>query len=371
MSGTTIVITGANGFIGLNLAAHLSYISGLSVISLTRGCTESEMISQLQSADFVFHLAGVNRPEHAAQFLVDNLNFTKFVISTLESGHKAYTLIFASTIQVDLQNDYGRSKLESENVIKEHVRRGRAIIYRLPGVFGKWCRANYNSVVATFCNNIAHDLPLEIRDPAFVLPLLYIDDLVEQWMLKLKEANYESGWSYEAVSGIQTITLGGLAELIYSFKKIRSSLILPDFSYSLTKSLYSTYLSYLPVDKFGYQLELKSDSRGSLVEIIKSRSAGQIFVSTTMPSVTRGNHFHHLKTEKFIVISGNGLIRFRRIDSDEVIEYKVSGDTPMVVDIPPGYTHSITNIGDQEMVTMFWANEMFDAQRPDTYSLGV
>ncbi len=287
-----------------------------------------------------------------------------------KNAGSSYRLIFSSSVQADLDNPYGKSKKDAEDYIHNKVKQGTAVIYRLPGVFGKWCRPNYNSVVATYCYNDTHDLPLEIRDPGYELKLVYIDDVVRSFISGMQKPAKE-GVTEANAEPVFSINLGKLAAIIQSFKTNRKSLFIANLGDPLEKALYSTWLTYLPTNDFSYDLELKTDPRGSLFELLKTRNSGQVFISTTKPGITRGNHFHHTKTEKFVVIEGTGRIQFRSVMDENIIEYDVNGVTPKVVDIPPGYTHNITNIGEGIMITLFWANELFDPQNPDTFFVKV
>ena len=367
-----IVVTGASGFIGRNLVAHLVREEEVQVTEFDLQNTERELQEGLTRADLVFHLAGVNRPESVVEFVVGNVDFTAHVCELLTQIGRPVPMVLTSSIQAEQDNPYGRSKLQAEETLKRYVQENHAagIIYRLKNVFGKWCRPNYNSVVATFCHNIARDLPITISDPDYELKLVYIDDVIE-YFVKETQGQEPSGVYYREVIPTFKITLGRLAELLYSFREMRQSLSLPDFSDPFVRKLYGTYLSYLNVEDFAYNLQQRCDPRGCLAEFVKSSSFGQIFVSTTKPGVTRGNHYHHTKTEKFLVLQGDALIRFRHIESGEILEYLVKGEELRVVDIPPGYTHSIENVGKNELVTLFWASEVFDPGTPDTFPLSV
>ncbi len=296
----------------------------------------------------------------------DNYELTRFIVDALEKKDRPYKIIFSSSTQTNLDNLYGKSKKDAEEYILAHVKVGIAAIYRLPGVFGKWCKPNYNSVVATYCYNATRHLPLEIRDPDYELRLVYIDDVIRSFIREMEQLVRAA--TVESKSVVEyTVRLGKLSEAILSFDKNRNTLFLPNVGDDLEKALYSTWLTYLPADQFSYKLELKTDPRGSLFELLKTKSAGQIFLSTTLPGITRGNHFHHTKTEKFLVIQGSGRIQFRSAVGLDVIEYDVTGARPEIVDIPPGYTHNITNTGEDLMITLFWANEVFDPQNTDTF----
>ena len=366
-----VVVTGAGGFIGKNLCSMLDRIEGIEVKRVFSSTQKDEYSLWVKEAEIIYHLAGVNRPKEPSEFVTCNTNFTREILEFADEGGNVPTVVISSTIQAVQDNDYGKSKLAAEKLIEEYTSKSKinGAIYRLPGVFGKWGRPNYNSVVSTFCYNVANELPLEIRDPSFALPLVYIDDVVQAFLSHLK-SRFRGLGNFE-VTPVFNTTLGELADLVSSFPKLRTSLLAPKVGNGLEKCLYSTYLSYLPMDKFSYPMELKKDNRGDLFEWIKSEDFGQIFVSTTKPGITRGNHYHHTKTEKFLVIRGKAEIGFRQIDSDEIRTYKVNGSEPTVVDIPPGYTHNITNIGETELITLFWANEIFDTERPDTYFLEV
>lgn len=368
-----IVVTGAAGFVGHNLTAELSHHKQHLVFGYDLGGSEEELEAQLAHADFVFHLAGVNRPKDPAEFEEGNRGFTGRVLELLEKHGRRVPVVLTSSIQAMLDNPYGKSKLGAEEQAFAWAARtgGRALVYRLPNLFGKWCRPNYNSAVATFCHNIARDLPIEVREPERMLELVYIGDLLQEFLLALdgREHRGEDGFCF--APEVYRIGLQALADLLRSFRASRDTLILPDFSSKLTRALYATYVSYLPEGEFAYKPEMKRDNRGFLAELIKQPGFGQIFISRTKPGITRGNHWHHTKVEKFIVVEGEAVIRFRKVDGSDVLEYTVSGSEISVVDIPAGYTHSITNVGNTDVVTLFWSDEVFDPGRPDTYFLEV
>ena len=368
-----VCVTGANGFIGKNLITRLLVLENVEVIKIVKDTPINSYNSLLEDIDIVYHLAGVNRPLDENEFIEGNVNTAKYILNALNFDQKPVKFIMTSSIQADKDNSYGKSKLIAEEYLLNFTSSNSisTIIYRLPGVFGKWCKPNYNSVVATFCHNVAHDIPIEINDQEHLLKLTYIDDVIEELLSWIKRKIEIKKCHYAKIPVEFNITLGKLAEKIQDFPLYRRNLCVPQFNNLLVKNLYSTYLSYLTQDKFSYPLELRSDERGELFEWIKSESFGQIFVSTTKPGVTRGNHYHHTKTEKFLVIKGVAEIKFRKIDSDEVIIYIVDGNKPTVLDIPPGYTHSISNISTTELITLFWANEIFDSENPDTYFLNV
>jgi UDP-2-acetamido-2,6-beta-L-arabino-hexul-4-ose reductase len=376
-----ILLTGARGFVGSNLASWLKPLDDHQVWEFDKENTESELSQALAAADYIVHLAGVNRPQSVEEFTTGNVNLTANICDQLLAAGRASPILFSSSIQAELDNPYGVSKHQTEEVLADYARRSGAhvVIYRLPNVFGKWCRPNYNSVVATFCHNIARDLPITISDSGRELELVHVDDVVRCfWDEVQSQASKVKGQEpgsveYRRAAPSHKVTLGWLAELLHSFRNSRQSLIVPDFSDSFTHKLYGTFLSYLEPDDFAYDLTKRTDPRGSLAEFVKSEPFGQIFVSRTKPGITRGNHFHHSKTEKFLVLEGEAVIRFRQVRDQraEVIEYRVSGQDFRVVDIPTGYTHSIENVGPGELVTLFWASEIFDAQHPDTQALTV
>ncbi len=370
---TRILITGARGFIGRNLAEHLTRMKDLQVLRYDVENQEPELEAWLGQADILFHLAGVNRPQNVEEFETGNAGFTGRICEMLRRLRRTPKIVMSSSIQAELDNPYGVSKRRAEEVLKGFARETGApvSIYRLKNVFGKWCRPNYNSVTATFCHNIAHDLPITISDPGREVELIYIDDVVEQFLAELRDPVGPASCFAADVILSTRITLGDLAGRVQVFHEMNSNLLVPDFSVRFNQCLYATYLSYVEADGREYGLTIKSDQRGSLAEFIKSRQFGQIFLSRTHPGVTRGNHYHHTKAEKFFVIAGEGVIRMRQIHSSDVVEYRIRGEDYRVVDIPPGYTHNITNVGSGEMITLFWASEPFDPDRPDTYFLDV
>lgn len=367
-----ILVTGANGFIGKNLIAELKNRNYEDIFEYTKECDLQRLDEYCKQADFVFHLAGVNRPKDVAEFMESNFNFTSILLNTLKKYNNTCPVMLSSSIQAETNNFYGKSKKASEDVVFNYSEKNNAnvLVYRFPNVFGKWCRPDYNSVIATFCNNIARGLPIQVNDPEVVMNLVYIDDLVDE-LIRAMEGNGNKANNYCEVPLVYTVTLGRILDLIYSFKNTREEKDIPNMSDSLTKKLYSTYLSYLPEDNFSYELKMNIDERGSFTEFIKTPERGQISVNISKPGVTKGNHWHHTKNEKFLVVSGSGVIRFRKIDCKEVFEYQVSGEKMEVVDIPTGYTHNIENMGSTDMVTIMWANEVFDPKDPDTYFLKV
>lgn len=369
----TVLVTGAAGFVGKNFCATLEQHKDIDILCYDLGNTQEELAEYTSRADFVFHLAGVNRPESVEEFDKGNRGFTEELLDMLEKSGKKAPVAMTSSIQAALDNPYGISKKAAEDTVLNWSRHtGNPVyIYRLPNVFGKWCRPNYNSVVATFCHNIAYGLPIQINNPVAELLLIYIDDVVEELIATMDGFAHTGGDGFCYIPRTFKVTLQQLADTLYSFAESRKSLVVPNFEDDFEKCLYATYISNLPEDGFGYDLEMKHDHRGWLAEFIKSRQFGQIFISRTKPGITRGNHWHHTKIEKFLVIEGAAVIKFRKIGTDEVLEYKVSGEQLKVIDIPAGYTHSITNIGNTDVITLFWADEIFDSEKTDTYYLEV
>jgi UDP-2-acetamido-2,6-beta-L-arabino-hexul-4-ose reductase len=367
-----ILVTGAKGFIGKNLIAELRNQGYDDILEYDIDTGHFLLDSYCRGAEFVFHLAGVNRPKEQDEFMEGNFGFTSTLLDTLKEHNNTCPVMISSSTQASLDNPYGRSKKAGEDLLFQYSKEtgAKVLVYRFPNVFGKWCRPNYNSAVATFCHNIAHDLPIKMNDPSVVMNLVYIDDVVNELVNALNGQENRSG-DFCEVPVVHTITLGEIVDLIYSFKKSREERSVPDMSDAFTKKLYSTYLSYLPQNQFSYELKMNVDNRGSFTEFIKTPERGQVSVNISKPGMTKGNHWHHTKNEKFLVVSGRGVIRFRKIDSDKVIEYFVSGDKLEVVDIPTGYTHNIENLGETDMVTIMWANEQFDPDNPDTYYLEV
>ena len=373
---TPILITGAGGFVGRNLVATLHAMGCKDLLLFEKDDTVDTLADYCRRAAFVVHLAGINRPKDPSEFYSGNAGLTDTMLHLLaESGNRAPVLV-TSSIQAALDNDYGKSKKQAEDAIFAHGETTGAPVYvfRMEGVFGKWCRPNYNSVVATFCHNIARGLPIEVRAPAYELPLVYIDDVVTCILDAMQNHHAEQDTEgYCRIHPVHRVTLGHLAELIEGFSEARKgSLEVPYLAPgSFEKKLYSTYLSYLPTDQFAYDLNMHCDDRGSFTEALRSPERGQVSVNISKPGIVKGNHWHHTKNEKFLVVQGEGVIRFRRIDCKEIIEYHVSGKKLQVVDIPCGYTHNIENVGIEDMVTVMWANECFDPDHPDTFYLPV
>lgn len=378
-----ILITGAKGFIGKNLVAELNNIneekakgyhlaSGFTIFEYDMETDPALLDRYCKEADFVFHLAGVNRPKEQSEFMEGNFGFTSLLLDTLKKHGNNCPVMLSSSIQAELNNPYGLSKKASEDLLFEYGREtaSEVMIYRFPNVFGKWCRPNYNSAVATFCHNIAHDLPIQVNDSSVMMTLVYIDDVIRALISALEGIPLKDGM-FCKVPVEHRISLGEIVDLIYSFKESRKNLLVPDLSDAFIKKLYSTYLSYLPEDGFSYPLKMNVDDRGSFTEFLKSPDRGQVSINISKPGITKGQHWHHTKNEKFLVVSGKGVIRFRRMDEEKVHEYFVSGDKLEVVDIPVGYTHNIENLGDSDMVTVMWVNEVFDPEHPDTYFLPI
>lgn len=367
-----ILVTGAKGFLGKNLVAELRNRGYNNIFEFTKESDPTLLDKYTKECDFVFHLAGVNRPKDESEFMEGNVGFTSQLLESLKKHDNKAPVLITSSIQAEKDNPYGRSKKAGEELLFNYSKETdvKVYVYRLPNLFGKWSKPNYNTVVATFCHNIARGLDIQVNNPDAELNLCYIDDVLEEF-LKALEFNPTTQDDYCVVPVEHTIKLGKLADLIKSFKESRTNLSIPNMEDALTKKLYSTYLSFLPEDEFSYDLKMNSDHRGSFTEFIRTSERGQVSVNVSKPGITKGNHWHHTKNEKFLVVSGEGLIRFRKIDSDDIIEYRVSGEKLQVVDIPTGYTHSIVNIGENDLVTVMWANECFDPEKPDTYFLEV
>ncbi len=378
-----ILVTGAKGFVGKNLCLTLQNIANgndksrgldgdITVYEYDLDTEPSLLESWCQDCDFVFHLAGVNRPKETSEFMEGNFGFTDTLLKALENAGNRCPVMISSSIQALLDNPYGKSKLAGEELLRRYGERtgAKVLIYRLPNLFGKWCRPNYNSVVATFCHNIANGLPIQVNDPNVELNLVYIDDLIAELLEALKGREHREG-EFCSVATTHRVRLGVLADMIASFRASRVEHSVPKVGDPLEAKLYATYLSYLPKEAFSYPLKMNVDQRGSFTEIIRTAERGQFSVNISKPGITKGNHWHHSKNEKFLVVSGKGVIRFRPALGGQVLEYFVSGDKLEVVDIPTGYTHNIENLGDTDMVTFMWASECFDPCRPDTYFLEV
>lgn len=369
-----VLVTGADGFIGKNLCTSLNYDDRMEVFRFDKEDKREKLEEYVKNCEFVFHLAGVNRPKEVEEYQEGNFGFTSELLSLLKQNRNNCPVMLSSSIQAELDNPYGKSKKDGEELLKSYGEEVNAkiLIYRFPNVFGKWCRPNYNSAVATFCHNIAHDLPVQVNGRDTKLNLVYIDDVVEELVnaLRGQESRGEDGFCY--VRTVHTVTLGEVVDLLHSFRESRTSLLIPDMTEGgFCKKLYSTYLSYLPEEEFKYPLKMNVDDRGSFTEIIRTLGNGQFSVNISKPGIEKGNHWHNTKNEKFVVVSGNALIQFRKPDSETIISYHVSGEKLEVVDIPVGYTHNIINEGEGDLITFMWCNECFNPDRPDTYFLGV
>lgn len=377
-----ILVTGSNGFVGKNLIETLKNIrdgkcniydisNNIDIYEYDIDNSLEELKNYTKDCDIVFHLAGINRPQNTDEFYSGNYGFTETLCNYLKENQNKCPMIISSSIQADKDNDYGKSKKMSEDYLLNFGKdNGNKIyIYRFANLFGKWCRPNYNSVVATWCYNIAHDLDIQINDPEAIVPLCYIDDVVDELIHALMGHPSMKVDNYYVVEPIHEISLKRLSELLYMFRDQVRTLIMPEIpNHSLEKKLYSTYLSYLPKEKISFPLKMNIDERGSFTELMKTEKCGQFSVNISKPGITKGQHWHHSKWEFFIVVSGHGLIQERKIDTDEVIEFEVSGDKIEAVHMLPGYTHNIINLSETEnLVTIMWANEQFDSSHPDTY----
>lgn len=369
-----VLITGANGFVGRNLQLRLGERKDVQVVCYTRDQHAVQLAELLEGVDFVFHLAGVNRPQDPKEFTTGNTDLTRdlclAVANAARLAGKPIPILYASSSQAALDNAYGRSKREAEEALAATGRNPLVPVhvFRLPNVFGKWCRPNYNSAVATFCHNIARDLPIQVNDPQASLTLVYIDDVIERFVQLMDGAAPMAGPDgFATVQPQYATTVGELARLIRAFHDSRGSLVTERVGTGLVRALYATYVSYLPVEAFSYDVPQHADRRGVFVEMLKTPDCGQFSFFTAHPGVTRGGHYHHSKTEKFLVIRGQALFRFRHMQSGQTHELQTSGDKPQIVETVPGWTHDITNTGQEEMVVMLWANEIFDRARTDTY----
>lgn len=375
-----ILITGAQGFVGRNLVSQLRNIRegkaknyalspDLNLFEYDIDSNPAELDAYCKEADFVFNLAGVNRPKDQSEFMKGNFGFATTLLDTLKKYGNTCPVMISSSSQAALDNPYGESKRAGEQLMFDYAREtgAKVLVYRFPNVFGKWCRPNYNSAVATFCNNIAHDLPIQVNDPSTVMNLVYIDDVVDELIAALDGREHHNG-DYCEVSVVHAIPLGDIVALLRSFEDMHVNLGVPDLRDAFTKKLYSTYLSYLPKEKFTYPLKMNVDERGSFTEIIRTADRGQFSVNISKPGITKGQHWHHTKNEKFVVVSGHGLIQLRKIGTEDVINFEVSSEKIEVVEMIPGYTHNIINLSETEdLVTFMWCNECFDPKRPDTY----
>ena len=359
-----IVVTGSNGFIGRNLCVYLKEQQH-DVLEIHRETKQQDILFYLSQADFVFHFAGINRPKNPAEFKSGNVDLTSFITERLSENKRSIPIVLTSSTQAEDDNDYGASKHAAERIVESYsVATGSAsYIYRLPNVFGKWCKPNYNSFVATFCNNAVNGKDISVHDPRAAVSLVYIDDVCESF-LKLLDGKAPSGF-HKVLTEFNT-TVGEVADIILSFKSSRTSLVMEPVGTKLTRALYSTYLSCIPPDKFNYSIPCYTDERGIFCEMLKTKDSGQFSFFTAHPGITRGGHYHHTKNEKFLVIKGEAVFKFQNISTGIRHELKVSGSIPEIVETVPGWTHDITNSGDEELIVMLWANEIFDRQKPDT-----
>ena len=366
-----ILITGADGFIGKNLLHHLTHRTSHQILKYCKGDELIDLVDKIQNSDVIVHLAAVNRTDDLSNFAKINQGLTEIICKQIEASPKPIALIFTSSLQSTHDTPYGKSKHLAESVIKNLCKRKNtsATIFRLPGVFGKWCRPNYNNVVATFCHNIAHNLPIEIHQPNKIIPLVYIDDVVESILDSI--ATHTPGLNFKEVAPEFKTSLNDLAEIIICFKELQPTLSSPSFCNPIVRPLYSTFLSYLPIAESSYPIAGHSDYRGTFVEMMKLPDAGQISYLTAEPGVTRGGHFHHSKVEKFLIVKGFAHFRFSNLITHEKYEIKTSGADPQIVQTFPGWSHDITNIGNDEMIAIVWSSEIFDPNRPDTIKMDI
>jgi len=366
-----VLVTGAEGFIAKNLIVSLQRQENVEIIRYSKSATLADLELGVQQADFIFHLAGVNRPKNEGEFTSGNTELTQLICKLVKSSGQNKPILFSSSIQVESDNAYGKSKLIAEtHLITLHNETGNLVyIYRLPNVFGKWCKPNYNSVVATFCHNIANDLPIQIHNSDTQLELVHIGAVVTSFLDVLYKQPSDS--IFIKVAPVYLATLGELADMLYKFKQSRKTLITEPVGNGFSRVLYATYISYITPSNFNYSLEKHEDARGIFVEMLKTQNSGQFSFFTAHPGITRGGHYHQCKTEKFLVIKGVARFKFRHIITDEICEILVSGDNPEIVETIPGWSHDITNIGEDELIVMLWANENFDNERPDTVAFRV
>jgi len=368
-----VLVTGSKGFIARNVLECLGRMVSIEIDTFSRDDKASSLESKVEEADFIFHLAGVNRPENPEDFYEGNSELTQYIVDILKHKQRKTPVLMSSSAQVGRDNDYAKSKLRGEEALISYEKESGApvYIYRLPNVFGKWSKPNYNTVIATWCHNIVNDLPIRIDDESVKLNLVYIDDVVNCFVSHLDSKEGQAEAKYHDVSPVYMKSLGEIRDLLRLFKASRESLMVPHVGLGFERVLYATYLSFLPTDQFSYELKGYSDERGTFYEFLKTIDSGQFSISTTAPGVTRGNHYHNTKNEKFLVIKGEASIKHRQINGNKIIEYKVSDKKMEVVEMIPGYTHDITNTGDTEMVLLLWANECFDINKPDTYACPI
>ena len=362
-----VLVTGANGFIGRNLTQRLEE-EQIAFETFVKNDALNDIQEKIENCDFIVHLAGVNRPDDVAEFRQGNTDLTRRICDVLIELQSSIPIIYSSSSQADRDNPYGESKKLAEDALRElSATNGNTVFnYRLPNVFGKWSRPDYNSVVATFCNNIANDLPIRIDDPEAVVSLVYIDDVVTGFLQKMALDSFDGSFQSAGIEPVYQIAIGELAELLRLFRSGQESLIVESVGTGLTRALYSTFISYYRPEQFCYPLVKHEDPRGEFVEMLKTRDSGQVSFFSAHPGITRGGHYHHSKNEKFLVIRGHARFGFRNIRTDEYFEMETRGETPQIVETVPGWSHDITNIGDDELLVMLWANEIFDPQAPDT-----
>ncbi len=367
-----ILVTGAAGFIGRNLCVFLNEAGFEHIEKITLDDNEQSIVEKVKSADFIYHLAGINRPKNDDEFKKGNTDLTQQIINNLVEYERKTPIVLTSSIQAELDNPYGASKAGAELAVVEYQKQTGAAtyIYRLPNVFGKWCRPNYNSAVATFCYNTLNDLPITIHNPDAALSLVYIDDVCQSF-IGLLSNTAQSADQYSYVEPVYQTTVGEVASLLTEFKESRESLISAKVGNGFVRALYSTYVSYLDPEQFAYPVTRHSDERGTFVEMLKTKDSGQFSFFTAHPGITRGGHYHHTKTEKFLVINGKASFKFRHITNGEYYELLVDGEESRIVETAPGWSHDVTNIGDNELVVMLWANEIFDREKPDTVNFKV
>lgn len=366
-----VLVTGSKGFIGKNLIISLQTLVNIEVLTYSKSDSLKELEEMIIESDFIFHLAGINRPQTNQEFYQGNNELTELIIGLIEKYDKKIPILLSSSKQVGNDSDYAKSKELSEKLVQEYSIKNdiNCFIYRLPNVFGKWCKPNYNSVIATWCYNITRNLDIQIDDDTKMLELVYIGDVVHSFLDRLY-VNQSKDIFYQ-ISTIYTKTLGEIYSLLIKFRESRETLLIPKIAKGFERVLYATYLSYLPEDKFSYKLNGYKDNRGTFYEILKTLESGQLGISTTKPGITRGNHYHHTKNEKFLVLKGEAVIELREVYSKKIIQYNVSGEELEIVEMIPGYTHNITNVGDDEMVLLIWANESYNPSKPDTRFLEV
>ncbi len=364
-----ILVTGSKGFIGKNLTAQLKNKGYTDLLLFDKDLNENKLEDFLKDCDFIFHLAGVNRPKSPAEYETGNVDLTRTLLDILEANENRCPIVACSSIQAENDNPYGNSKKAMEDLLFSYAETtdSPVYVYRLTNIFGKWCRPAYNSVVATFCHNIARELKIRIDNPETILQLTYIDDVINEFIKNIDETPETDSKRFCYIPRVYSVKLGELADKLYSFHKNRNTLVMPAFKDDFDRKLYATYISYLPEESFSYSLDKKTDERGYFCECIKGIGFGQVSVSVTKPGITRGNHWHHTKAEKFMVLKGKALVCFRKTGHGDIFQYLLSDSRAEIIDIPVGYTHSIENIGTEDLIILIWCNELFDPEKPDTY----